>query len=159
VFLTTKKVAISRISVGADEHGPAGLKEFVEGADAYRGQLLTVVMNAGARDRAADDVVDVAERQGVVEEALEEFFDAAVGTVTEEQEAEGELVEPGLGDREVEEDRVVVGRRLEGVLESVLSLVALLIDELAADSVFVGEVADGATGQGVEGELLALLGG
>ena len=44
-----------------------------------------------------------------------------------------------------------------GGLEGVLGLIGLLVDELAADVVFVGKVGDGASGQCVEGELLSAL--
>ena len=53
---------------------------------------------------------------------------------------------------------VVVASGGEGVIESLLSLAGLLIDELAADSVFVGEAAEGlCSSEGIEGEKLTLL--
>jgi hypothetical protein len=51
------------------------------------------------------------------------------------------------------------GRRGEGVREGAVGLVGLPVDELAADVVLAGQLGDGASRQGVEGELLALRGG
>src|SRR3954469_21302666 len=55
---------------------------------------------------------------------------------------EDELAEPVLGDGQVEEDRGSVSGRVEGVKQSILGFVLLLVDELAADEVFLGESRD-----------------
>jgi hypothetical protein len=71
---------------------------------------------------------------------------------------EDDLTQPGLGNLDGEQDLLVVGFRCEGLVESLLSLAGELIEELAADVVFVGEVAErlGAR-EGLEGKALALL--
>jgi hypothetical protein len=50
--------------------------------------------------------VDGAERNRVVEEVAEQLDDATIRTVADQHQSEGELLQPGFGDREVEEDRV-----------------------------------------------------
>jgi hypothetical protein len=48
---------------------------------------------------------------------------------------------------------------LEGPLQGVVGALALLIDELGADVVVVGDLANGQPGQSLEGQLEALLSG
>jgi hypothetical protein len=118
---------------------------------------LVGVVLAGGRDRGVDHVVDRPEGDRAVEQVAEQFDDAAVGTVTEQGQGEDQLLEPGLGDWQGEED--VVRRRWgEGLVEGVLGLGGLLVDELAADLVLAGEVSDGLSGEGVEGQVQTLLG-
>jgi hypothetical protein len=85
--------------------------------------------------------VDRAHGEVEIEEVAEQFGDAAERAVADQDQGEDELADPGLGDWEVEEDPVVVGGSVggEGVIEGVLGLVGLVIDELAADLVPVGE--------------------
>src|SRR5579884_3776755 len=99
--------------------------------------------------------MQVAQRAWTVEEVAEQFVDAAVRTVTDEQRRQNEAFDPGLGDGQVEEDVVVVGTgRVEGVVESLLCLVRLLIDKFSADMMVVCQVGDGGARQGFDGELL-----
>jgi hypothetical protein len=67
--------------------------------------------------------------EGVIEEVTEQLGDAAERTVSDEDQGEDELADPGLGDREVEEDALVrVGRSgCEGVIEGLLRLVGLVV--------------------------------
>jgi hypothetical protein len=75
--------------------------------------------------------------------------------VADEGEAEDQLSQPGLGDREPEEQsRRIVRSGREGVVEGVEGLVALLVDELAADLVAGSEFGDRLALEGIEGELL-----
>jgi hypothetical protein len=77
--------------------------------------------------------------------------------MADEDQAEGELLQPVLGDGEVEEDPAVLGVGVEGVVEGQLGLVGLLVDELAADVEFGGEVTDGrCAGEGGDGQVLSL---
>ena len=71
-----------------------------------------------------------------MEQVAEQFVDAAVGTVADQQQGQDEPPQPGRGDRQVEQDGVVVrGVGGEGLGEGLLGLVGLLVDELAADVV------------------------
>jgi hypothetical protein len=94
-----------------------------------------------------------------IEEVAEQLGDAAERTVTDEDQGEDELADPGLGDREVEEHPVVSGGwfRGEGVIDGLLSLLGLVVDELAADLVLLGELGDGCGAREcVESESLSL---
>ncbi len=127
------------------------------GADADGRQVLLVVAGAGLRGGAVGDAVDGADGEVVVEDVAEQLVGATDGAMADEDQAEGQLLQPGLGDGELEED--AIGGGGEGVFEGLLGFVGLLVDELAADLVLVGEVADGlCAGEGVDRPVLALLG-
>jgi len=76
--------------------------------------------------------------------------------VADQHQAQGELPQPALGDRELKEDGFGLGdRRGESLIEGVVGVVELLVDELATDEVFLGELGDGLSGEGITSELLA----
>ncbi len=64
--------------------------------------------------------------------------------MADEGETQDELPQPGLGDREPEEELVgFVAARVKGVVEGVVGLPELLVDELAADLLLGGQFGDG----------------
>jgi hypothetical protein len=159
MLFKTKKVAIGGTSVDADQHGVAGLKDLVVIADVNARQIRTGVDLPRCSDGVLDDGVDRTQRDGVVEEVGEQFNDAAKGAMADEDQGQDELANPGAGDGEVEQDRlVVVGLGSEGLVKGVVSEGELLVDELAADLVLRGEISDGLPGKGVQGDLVALVG-
>ena len=80
--------------------------------------------------------------------------------MADEGESKNQLTQPGLGDRQPEEEvRWVVGGRGEGVVEAVVGVVELPVDKGATDLMLGGKRGDRLPCQGVEGELLACLGG
>src|SRR3981189_1685706 len=135
MLLLAEQVAVGGLGVDADEDGATGLEDLVIGTDADAGQVLALVDRTGGGDGLLDDVVDRAHAEVVIEEVAEQLGDAPERTVSDEDQGEDELADPGLGDREVEEDPGVSGGwfRGEGEIEGLLSLVGLVVDELAAD--------------------------
>ncbi len=114
------------------------------------------IVRAGVGDGPLQDVVDRADRQGVIEEVGEQFVDTADGTVADKREAEDQLPQPGFGHGQPEEELRRWGRWWsERSVEGVVGVAELLIDELAADLVLIGQGRDGLAGEGIEGELLA----
>jgi hypothetical protein len=97
------------VDVDADEDRASGLEDLVIGTAADAGQVLAQVDRTCGGDGLVDDVVDRADGGVVIEEVAEQFGDAAERTVSDEDQSEDELADPGLGDREVEEDPVVSG--------------------------------------------------
>jgi hypothetical protein len=92
----------------------------------------------------------------MVENVGEQLGDAAKRAVAKEGEAKNELAKPGLGDGEPEQQLRRVARRWgESVVEGVVGFVELLVDELAADVLVLGNVGDGKASKGVKGQLLA----
>jgi len=151
-----QQVTIGGGHVHTDEDGPLRLKQFVVGSDVDGRQILAGVEGTGGRDGVLDDVVDGAQRQGVVEVVAEQFLNAAEGTVAGQHQAEDETTQPGARHGQGEKELVVVrcGRR-KGVLQGVTGVLDLPGDKLATDVMLLGELGDGGTSQGVEGQLLA----
>src|SRR5277367_5085319 len=103
--------------------------------------------------------MDGPQRDRGVEEVAQDRDDAAVGAVTGQDQGEDQLMEPGLGNRQVEEDRLVGLRWVEGEVQGEAGGVGLLVEELAADLMLAGQAGDRLrTGEDLEGQLLPLLG-
>ncbi len=97
----------------------------------------------GMRNGAVHDVVHGPHRDPVIEDVAKQFDHAAGRTMADQHQGQDQLPQPSLGDRQVEKD--VVGswtRGCEGLVESLLGGVSLLIEELAADFMFPGQVRD-----------------
>src|SRR3954466_10435142 len=135
MLFLAEQVTVGGLGVDADEDRVTGLEDLVIGTDADAGQVLAKVDLTGGGDGLVDDVVNRPDGEVVIEEVAEQFGDAPERTVTDEDQGEDELADPGLGDRGGEEHAVVSGgwSRREGVIEGLLSLVGLVVDELAAD--------------------------
>jgi hypothetical protein len=159
MVLLAQQVALGGRGVDADEDGATRLEDLVLGPDADPGQVLALVDRAGDGDGLRDEVVDGPHGEVGIEEVAQQFGDAAERAVADEDQGEDEWADPGLGNREVEEDAVVVGGRVggEGVLEGVSGLVGLVVEEFAADLVLLGELRDGCgAGESVESASLSL---
>ena len=75
--------------------------------------------------------------------------------MTNEGETEGELAQPGFGDGKPEEKLGRFGGGwIESLADGIVGLVELLVDELAADVVMVGQGSDGLSGECVQDHLL-----
>jgi hypothetical protein len=157
VFLRAEEITVGAGDVDADQDGDVRLVDLVVGAEVDRGQGHPRRGGAGPGDGPLDDGLHAAQADRVVEQVGQQFDHAPQGTAADEHQAEDELLQPGLGDRQPEEDAFAVGGvGGEGAVEGLLRLVGLLVDELAADVVVVGEAADGlGVGEGVQGEVLA----
>jgi hypothetical protein len=156
VLLESEQVAVGRGDVGPDQDGAAGLEGLVVGADADTGEVLLAVDLACGSDSLMQDVMDSADRQGMVEEILQQLTDTTDGAVADEGEAEDQLTKPGLGDGQPVQQCRRIGRGWgEGVLEGAFGLVELLVDELATDVLVGGDVGDGDASKSVKGQLLA----
>ena len=143
VLLQAQEVAERRGGADAHEDRPSGLKDLVMGPDPDPGQVVGAVDLLGRRHGGADHVMDGPQRDLGVEEVGQEGDDAAVGTVTGQDQGEDQLPEPRLGDRQVEEDVLGRSRWVEGVLQGDLGGVGLLVEELAADLMLPGQLGDG----------------
>jgi hypothetical protein len=63
--------------------------------------------------------------------------------VADQDQAKRQLLEPGFGDGQMEENAVGVGvGRCKSVVQSVFGLGGLQVDKLAADVVVVGKLGD-----------------
>ena len=141
------------MDVSADENGLAILKNLVKARDADVGEILRAVVGACLVDGVMNDVMHGADRQVDAEEIAAKFVNAAIGTVADQGQTEGGLLEPILGDGQMEEDLLVGGGGREGIVQGGLGTVALLIDKLATDTRIVGQAGDGLMpGKGLHAE-------
>ena len=159
VLFEAEQVAERGRHIDPDKHRLCVLEDLVVSADADRGQVAVGIVLACVLDGGVDDCVDVAQREVVVEEVVEEFDDAAERTMPDENQTECELADPAFGDGQVEQYRIVGGWWVEGVGKGVSCEVLLPVDELAADVRVLRESGDGlCAGQCVECEALSLFG-
>ena len=94
-----------------------------------------------------------------VEDVAEQFDDGPVRAMADQHQAQDQLPQPSLGYRQVEEDFVGLGFGGKGVGQSILGGVGLLIEELAADLMFPGQIRDGLSPrEDLDSQLLPLLG-
>jgi hypothetical protein len=106
-------------------------------------EVIAVVATAGQGDDTVDEVMDGAHGDSIVEEVTAQLDDAAVRAVADQDQAKGQLLQPGFGDGHMEENAVGVWvGRCKSVVQSVFGLGGLLVDKLAADVVVVGELGD-----------------
>ena len=141
------------MEVGADQNGLTLLEDFVETGDADVGEILGTVMRTRLVDGVMHDVVHGARGHVDVEKIAIELVNAAIGTVADEGQTESGLLEPILGDGQMEEHLVIGFGASEGIVQSGLRALALLIDKLAADIGLVGEIGNAPlTGQSLHAE-------
>jgi len=159
IIVSTPHSQPPTIGIDADQDGLLALEDLIVSADTDAGKILATVMDASLVHGGVDNVGDGTQGHRTVENVAEELPGAAKRTMADEGQSEHYLTEKGLGDGEGEEDLLAIvwlGR--EGLLEGLLRLVRLLVNELAADVVGDGELADRlCAGEGSNGELLALV--
>ena len=110
-----EEVAIGRVGIRPDQDGPAVLEDLVMGADPDPAEVLAGVDFTGGNDGFMHHVEDGPDGHRGVEEVAQHLDHAAEGTVTDQDLGEDELLAPGLGDRQVEEDLLIVfGRGIGG---------------------------------------------
>jgi hypothetical protein len=135
----------------------AGLKDLIMGPDPNAGQVTTSGDCPRRFDGAFDDGVDSTQGELPIEEIAEQLDDGAVGAVANQHQSQDQLTQPGLGDRQMEED--VIGRRcgVEGLGQGVGCRVRLLIEELAADLMSPSQLGDWMSlGEDLNSEILPL---
>jgi len=89
-----------------------------------------------------EHVVDAAQADGQAQQVTQELHDAAIRAAADQRQPDDHLTQPRLGHRQIEQHLVVRRGRRESVIQRRDSLVRLLVDELAADPVPGGQVAD-----------------
>ena len=129
------------------------------GTDAHAAEIVTAADRPSRFDGAGDDVVHRAQGDTPVEEVAEQFDDGPVRAVADQHQGQDQLPQPGLGYGEVEEDLLGLRFGLKGLGQSVLGGVGLLIEELAADLMFPGQVRDWLSpSEHLDSQILPLLG-
>jgi len=105
-----------------------------------------------------EHVVDAAQADGHTQQVAQELDDAAIRAAAGQRQPNNHLVQPCLGDRQLEQHLMVGRGRREGVVQYRAGLVRLLVDELAAHPVPGSQIADRPrTGQRLNGQVLTVL--
>jgi hypothetical protein len=127
MLLLAQEITEGGCGVDAHEDRPADLKDLIMEADPDAVQVIPVVDLPGRRDGGVDDVMDGPQGERDVEKVGQQLDHAAVRTATDQDQRQDQLSEPGLGDRQVEEDLIGGPNRLEGVPKGESSGVGLVI--------------------------------
>ena len=75
-----------------------------------------------------------------VQEVAEQFDDGPIRGMTNQHQCQDQLAQPRLGDRKVKENIRVLRLRMERLTQRLTGRVGLLVEELAADLMFPGQV-------------------
>ncbi len=91
-----------------------------------------------------DDVVNGSQAHvAVIEHGIQNIEYAAKGAVTDQDQRQNEMVNPGLGNGQVEQDLLVLWfGRLERLVDGHGGFGQLVVDEFAADLVLLGQMCD-----------------
>jgi hypothetical protein len=87
-------------------------------------------------------VVNRANADGHTQQIAQELDNAAIRAVADQRQPDDHLAQPGPGDRQLKQHRIVPCGRRESVIQRRLGFVGLLIDELAAHPVPDRQIAD-----------------
>jgi len=142
VALRRQEIAIRRLGIDTGQHGRGALEDLVVQAHTNARQVLVVVDRARLPRGRLEHVVDAAQADRQAQQVAQELDDAAIRAAADQRQPDDRLAQPSLGDRHLEQHLVVRRGRREGVVQCGASLVRLLVDELAADPVTGGKIAD-----------------
>jgi hypothetical protein len=142
LIFQTEQETESRAGIDPHQDGITRREDLVQEADADAGAVVLLVDSAGLRAGAVNDVVHASQGALMIEDVRQQFDHAAGRTMADQNQAQDQLPQPRLGDREVEEDVIGSGQGSEGLAEDRFGGVNLLIDELPADLVLTGQPGD-----------------
>ena len=160
MLLQTQQIAIGRGGIDTHEHRLAGLENLVVGSDRGRRAKSTLRLIARAGSTAlATMLCTVPREMRQSKRSRSSSTTARYGAVANQHQGQDQLTQPRLGDGKVKEN--ILGLRLgvEGLGQSVLGGVGLLVEELAADLMFPGQLRDGLSpSEDLDSQILPLLG-
>jgi len=130
------------LGIDTGQHGRGALEDLVVQAHTNARQVLVVVDRARLPRGRLEHVVDAAQADRQAQQVAQELDDAAIRAAADQRQPDDHLAQPSLGHRHLEQHLVVRRGRREGVVQCGASLVRLPIDELAADPVTGGKIAD-----------------
>ena len=109
MLFRTQQEAEGRGGIDPHQDGIACLEDLIEQADEDAGEVVLLVDSPGLSNGAVHDVVHGPQGDPIIEEVAQQFDHAAGRTMADQHQAQDQLPQPSLGDRQVEED--VVGSR------------------------------------------------
>jgi hypothetical protein len=94
---------------------------------------------------------------GYAQQATQELDDTAIRTAADQRQSDDHLAQPWLGDRQLEQHRILRSSRRESVVQRCARLVRLAINELAAHPVARRQITDRRrSGQRLNGQILTV---
>ena len=141
MFDRGKSIVVGQPSVDTDEYGLRPLEDFVMQADTNWRQVHAAVDDAGLPRCLWVDVVDgsLADRHA---QHVAHQFHAAVRTVEDQSQAQRQLAQSRLGNRQLEQHLVIRRAGCEDLVQGGARLGRLLVHELATHVVLVGQAGD-----------------
>src|SRR3954469_24962808 len=140
--LRSQQVAIRRVGIDAGQYGLSTVEDLIVQADADAGQVLLTVDDASLLGCRLKHIVDGADADGHTQQVTQELNNAAIRAVADQRQPDDHLAQPGPGDRQLKQHRIVPCGRRESVIQRRLGFVGLLIDEFAAHPMPDCQIAD-----------------
>jgi len=110
-LLRSQEIAIRRRRIDAGQHGHGTLEDLVMQAHPNAGQVLLPVDDARLQRGRLQHVVNSAQADGQAQQVTHELDDAAIRAAADQRQPDDHLVQPGLGDRHLEQHLIVGCRR------------------------------------------------
>ncbi len=130
--------------IHADQNRSVRLVYLIMVGDTNTGQVLAVIETPSGHHGLLDDIVNGSQAHVVViEHGIQNIEYAAKRAVTDQDQRQNELMNPGLGNGQVEQYLLVfLFGRLERLVDGRGGFAQLLVNEFAADLVLLGHTCD-----------------
>jgi hypothetical protein len=128
--LRSQQIAIRRVGIDASQHGLSTMEDLIVQAHPNAGQVLLTVDDASLMRGRLKHIVDGADADGHTQQITQELANAAIGAVADLRQPNNHLAQPSLGDRQLEQNRIVQRGRCERVIQRRTRLMGLLVTNL-----------------------------
>jgi hypothetical protein len=125
VFLRGQKVAVSRFGADTGQNRLCAVEKFIVQPGANARQILRTFDHAGLLSGRLEHVMNSADADRPAHYVTHEFDNAEIRTAAHQCQCDDHLAQPSLGDRYLEQYRIVRGGGEESVIQSVTRLVHL----------------------------------
>ena len=106
MLFRTQQEAEGGLGIDPHQDGIARLEDLIEEADVDAGKVVLLVDSPGLSNGAVHDVVHGPQGDPKIEEVAQQFDHAAGRAMADQHQAQDQLPQPSLGDRQVEKDVV-----------------------------------------------------
>jgi len=138
-----QQIAVRRGRVHAGQHRPVALEDLVMQAHAHARQVDAFVDDAGPHSRGLEQVVNAPDADRPPHHVTQKFHDTALRGAANQHEREDHLLKAAWRHRALEQHLlIIVGGGRENSGQRRTRARRLLVDEVAAHTVFVGQCRD-----------------
>ena len=103
--------------------------------------LGLIDVSCGCRHRL-QSIVDRPDADRQIKQITKQFDHPPIGAVADEDQRQNQLKQPVLGDRQIEEHRLIIGRLSKRFVQGLICLMSLLIEKRSTDLMLRCEVTD-----------------